>query len=152
MARCYGGGMLQFSAMSEAGRERCRIGVLLMGVVVAGLFSRSSVGEAVLPDFVVLYAGDTLWALAVFCGLRLVWPRRSIAVLGGVALALALAVEGSQLIRVPWLDTLRGTRLGALFLGRGFKGSDLVCYAVGCALGVALSALGVYARRENRAI
>lgn len=109
---------------------------MLLLLPVLGLGSRS--GASWLPSFVAEYAGDTLWTMMVYVCLVFVWPRLSVAQAAGAALAISFAVEFSQLYRAPWIDALRAHRLGALVLGRGFLGSDLVCYTVG-----ALVAAGV---------
>jgi hypothetical protein len=44
----------------------------------------------------------------------------------------------SQLYHAPWIDSNRGTTLGALVLGHGFVWSDLACYAVGVGLGASI--------------
>jgi len=49
----------------------------------------------------------------------------------GISLALAFAVEVSQLYHAPWIDSIRSTTLGGLVLGFGFLWTDLVCYLVG---------------------
>jgi len=54
-----------------------------------------------------------------------------------LTIAISFSVEFSQVYQAQWLDTIRGTRVGALFLGVGFKWSDLPCYTVGCLMGVA---------------
>lgn len=82
------------------------------------------------------YAGDVLWACMLLLALACMLPRRRPWQLGLIALALSFAVEFSQLAQWPWLVALRHTTLGALVLGRGFLWSDLVCYAVGVALGL----------------
>jgi len=52
-----------------------------------------------------------------------------------LALALAFGIELSQLYQAPWINRARDTTVGALILGFGFRGADLVCYTVGIALG-----------------
>jgi hypothetical protein len=91
-----------------------------------------------LPGFVVTYAGDTLWALALFLALGLIVPRATTPRLGALSLALALLVELSQLYHAPWIDSVRQTKLGGLVLGFGFLWSDLACYSVGVGLGVVI--------------
>lgn len=94
-----------------------------------GLLSRS--GLIPLPRFIIAYAGDTLWALALFlwvCILFPTWPTRKSA---ATALAISFTVEFSQLYHAPWIDTLRHTAFFGLILGYGFKPGDLVCYSVG---------------------
>ena len=53
-----------------------------------------------------------------------------------LALTFAWGIEFSQIYHAPWIDDIRATTLGALLLGAGFLWSDLVCYAVGVAIGV----------------
>jgi hypothetical protein len=93
------------------------------------------------------YAGDTLWTVMAFWILALVRPATAGPTLGAAALAISWGVELSQLIRTPWLDVVRATTVGALALGQGFLGSDLICYSVGAAL--AVSAARLPARRQR---
>ena len=79
-----------------------------------------------LPEFIAVYAGDTLWALAVFLGIGLILPRVS-----------------------TWIDSIRQTTLGGLILGFGFLWSDLVCYALGVELGVLVETMGGIVSRED---
>jgi hypothetical protein len=103
---------------------------------VLGLGSRRFSGF--LPSFVAAYAGDTLWALALFLALGLIWPRAATVRLAAAALVVSALVEVSQWYHEPWIDAIRETTLGGLILGYGFLWSDLACYAVGVAIGVAL--------------
>lgn len=116
-----------------------------MALVALGLASRRH--AAALPDFIALYAGDTLWALLVYTLLTLACPRAAIPTRAMSALAFAFAIEASQLYRAPWIDALRASRLGALVLGSGFLWSDLACYTAGIACGAAVEALAT--RRPN---
>jgi hypothetical protein len=83
----------------------------------------------------------------MYVTLLFVWPRLSIAQAAGGALAISFLVEFSQLYRAPWIDAVRDHWLGALFLGRGFLASDLVCYSGGVLL--AAGADGLLARRRS---
>lgn len=117
--------------------------LLLAGLLLTmmlGLGSRSAGARHLLPRFVTDYAGDTLWATLVYLGLLLLWPRLSVRRAAAGALGFSVFIELSQLWHPPWLDALRANPFAALVLGRGFLVSDLVCYAVGVALGVALDA------------
>ena len=116
-------------------------------VIAAGLASRSSQATA-LPDFVAIYAGDTLWALMVFLGLGFLFHAARTPVLAGAALGIAFAVEFSQLYEADWLNQIRATRLGALVLGKGWVATDLLCYAVGVGIGVVWEVVG----RKCRAV
>ena len=111
--------------------------IVLIAVVVAlGLGSRRF-GPS-LPGFVAAYAGDTLWAVVAFLGIGLIRPRASTARVALLAMAFSALIEISQLYHAPWIDSIRGTRLGGLVLGFGFVWSDLACYALGVGLGVAI--------------
>lgn len=116
-------------------RSRLKYGGLIVLVVVCGLSSRSS-WATVLPHIVRTYAGDTLWALALFLGLGFLFPKVSTLRLALVTLTLSYAVEVSQFYQADWINVIRDTRIGGLILGFGFKWSDLLCYTVGCGLGV----------------
>lgn len=109
-------------------------------VIALGLGSRTPAAAAHLPRFLTAYAGDTLWASMVYLGLLLLLPRLSIRHAAAWALGISVLVELSQLLHTPWLDALRAHRLGALVLGRGFLGSDLVCYAAGVGLAAGMDA------------
>lgn len=128
-------------------RNRAVSAAWLAVVIAAGLGSRLG-GARILPHFVATHAGDTLWALMVFLGLGLLFPRAGTARLAVAALGIAFAVELSQLWQADWLDRLRATRLGALALGRGWVTTDLVCYAAGVGLG----AVGEMVGRKCRVI
>ncbi len=114
-------------------------------IVILGLASRRFAAR--LPVFVADYAGDTLWALMVFAIVGFLVPRWSSFRVAAVALTVAYLVEASQLYHAPWIDSIRGTRIGGLVLGFGFLWSDLVCYAVGVTLGVMLET-GLRRRRR----
>jgi hypothetical protein len=117
----------------------------LMGLVaLLGIGSRRFGTH--LPGFVRTYAGDTLWALAVFLGLGLLLPGASTRMIAVLALAFSAAIELSQLYHAPWIDSIRQTTLGGLVLGFGFVWSDLACYAAGVGLGILVERLGLHGR------
>jgi hypothetical protein len=101
--------------------------------MLAGLASRRP--ELRLPSFLATYAGDTLWALLVFWLLGLVFIAKPSNWVATVALSFCFLIETSQLYQTPWLNSLRATLPGSLVLGHGFLWRDLLCYAVGVALG-----------------
>ena len=111
-------------------RKRTRNSILLAAAVILGLFSRSSVAEF-LPDFIVTYAGDTLWSLALYLFLGILLPHMSVLRMAALALVLSFGVEVSQLYQADWVNAIRETRVGGLILGFGFKLSDLACYTTG---------------------
>jgi hypothetical protein len=73
-----------------------------------------------------------------FFGISTFLFRRKAIVRAAIALAVAFAVEVSQLYHAPWIDAIRHTTLGGLALGFGFLWSDLICYTIGVALGLAV--------------
>jgi hypothetical protein len=107
---------------------------LIALTVFFGIGSRRS-GHS-LPCFVAAYAGDTLWALAAFLGIGLLLPGASTWRVAALAMSFSVMIEMSQLYHAPWIDSNRGTTLGALVLGHGFVWSDLACYAAGVGLGI----------------
>jgi hypothetical protein len=117
-------------------RVRSRLAFLLLatGTVAMGLATRRF--RRALPAVVGLYGGDVLWAAMVYLLAAAIWPWASMRRLALGAAAFALVIEVGQLYHAPWIDAVRGTRLGGLVLGFGFLWSDLACYAVGIALAV----------------
>jgi hypothetical protein len=122
-----------------------QIGLLGLTVVL-GLGTRRF-GFA-LPEFVAIYAGDTLWALALFLFLGLILPGITTGWVAALALVVSLVVELSQFYHAPWIDSVRQTTIGGLILGFGFLWSDLVCYAAGIGLGAALEWMAATTRRR----
>ena len=99
-----------------------------------------------LPSFIGENLPDTLWALWVFLMIAFVWPRAGTWRATLHALAFAYLTEFSQLYHTPSLDRFRATTIGHLILGDTFQWSDLVCYTVGIAGGVAID---VWLRRRH---
>lgn len=130
---------LKVSFMSTLRRSIFLYSGLAIITMLLGLLSRSSFIE--LPEILALYAGDTLWAMMVFWLLCCVQRGMRTAGIALLALGFAFAIEFSQLYQAQWLNDIRHTRLGALVLGFGFKGSDLVCYTFGILLAAGLDKL-----------
>lgn len=131
-----------------APRRRVGRTIALAVVIGLGLLSRSALASHI-PQFMERYAGDTLWALALFLGLGLLLSKVRTVVLAVLALALACGIELSQLYQAPWIDRLRCTDLGGLILGFGFRWTDLICYTSGIALGAAGECAGGLRRTEK---
>ncbi len=110
---------------------RLRRGACLALVIVLGLLSRAGSIRPHLPALVGEYAGDTLWAAAVFFAAGLVFSKARLRSLLSGSAAFAFLVELSQLAHPPWLDAIRAWPGAGLFLGYDFVVSDLVCYGVG---------------------
>lgn len=115
-------------------RCRARYAVLAVAVVGAGLLWRS--GLVPLAPFAAKYGGDAWWALMVFLGFGVLFPRFSTWRLAILTVGFAWAVEFFQLYRAPWIEAVRATLPGRLILGATFNWPDLPAYVVGVAIGV----------------
>jgi hypothetical protein len=82
------------------------------------------------------FTGDALWGMMVLWWAGFLAPRSSIMARAVAALGFCVAVELSQLLSAPWLDSARATLPGQLVLGSGFDPRDLLAYAVGVGVGV----------------
>ena len=114
-------------------RTRTIFFLCAVAVTVVGLASRRY--QAVLPEFVGEYSGDTLWALMLFLLVSALLAGRAVISRATISVVLAFLVEISQLYHAPWIDSIRNTTLGGLVLGFGFLWTDLVCYTVGIIIG-----------------
>lgn len=121
--------------------ERSRLACLAAVVIVIALGLASRALLWLFPAALGKYPGDALWALMVFAGWAMMFPRRSTPALAGIALASSFAVEFSQLYKTPWLDVIRGNFFGHLALGSGFARADLPAYSIGIAAGFACDGL-----------
>jgi len=126
-------------------RNRSIYSLLLLITVATGLASRHFHG--ILPHWVQLYLGDTLWALLVFLLLGFIFQKKRTLWVAIAALAFSYCIEISQLYHAPWIDALRANRLGGLVLGFGFLWSDMVCYTVGVGFGVMMEK--VFLKRKS---
>jgi hypothetical protein len=93
--------------------------------------------------------GDALWAAMMAWWVGALVPDARLVTRSGLAYAVCVLVEVSQLYQAPWLDAVRAMRVGRLVLGSGFDPRDLVAYAVGVA-GAALLERGVVAQRAMK--
>lgn len=116
--------------MSLPDRNRFILYISLLAITVfLGLMSRSSLIEV--PEFIALYAGDTLWGGMVYWLTCMLLPDRQIKIKVLVAILFSFSIELSQLYQAQWINEIRSYRLGGLILGYGFKLSDLFCYTLG---------------------
>jgi len=111
---------------------------LLGGTIVLGLATRRF--PAAFPELVARFGGDALWAAMMLWLVALCRRAAAPSQVAISALAVAWAVEFSQLYQASWIQAIRATRSGALVLGQGFLWSDLVSYAIGVMLAAALDA------------
>jgi hypothetical protein len=134
--------------MPELRRGRGITIALIILAATVGLGSRRF--AAFLPAVVVAYAGDTMWALAVFLVLGLCFATRSRWWVAALAGLIAAFVEFSQLYHAPWIDAVRGTVVGHLALGSDFDPKDLACYAAGVGIGLLIETLTTARPRSVR--
>ncbi|MDX2058776.1 MAG: DUF2809 domain-containing protein [Gemmatimonadales bacterium] len=130
-------------------RARPRVGLALLALTTIALGLATRAVPQWFPPVVATYGGDALWATLVYWLIGFVRPRVTVPAAGAAALAIAFLVETSQLITTPWLVAIRRTTAGALVLGQGFLWSDLVSYAVGVAMAMAIDAAWSRTRRPR---
>ncbi len=88
--------------------------------------------------FIRHYMGDVLVAsLIYFFIAALFWPADVLRA-ALLALAFCFSVESMQLIKTPWLKSLRQSPLGRLTIGQTFDYFDLACYVIGVLWAVGL--------------
>ncbi len=126
------------------------VAYLLCALVVMALGLASRRYGTWLPRFLSEYAGDALWALLVFLCISVLRPDARLLFRGAMALGIAFLIELSQLYHAPWIDGIRATKIGALILGFGFLWTDLICYAMGIAIGALVDwAVSTWAMRRT---
>lgn len=124
--------------------NRIRYFLLFLATMGLGLFSRSGLFHK--SSFIVLYVGDSLWALAVYWTVCMISPQWKIQYQAIASLTVSYTIELSQLYQAPWINGMRTTAIGALVLGFGFRMSDLIAYAIGISSGALLS-YGVFRKQ-----
>ena len=91
-----------------------------------------------LPFVIVKYGGSLLWGAMVYWLLAAIFVSSGRFRIATTALLVAVAVELFRLWHTPDLDAFRLTTAGALLLGRVFSLWNIVAYAAGIALALAL--------------
>ena len=114
-------------------RNRFIYATAALAVIALGLLSRRH------PDFLPAALGkepgDALWALMVFCGFGVLYPKLPATFNALAAFTFSCAIEFFQLYQAPWIESIRDTLPGRLILGRGFLWSDIAAYAFGILVG-----------------
>ncbi|WP_268238257.1 ribosomal maturation YjgA family protein [Psychrobacillus lasiicapitis] len=100
--------------------------------IFLGLASRRYSHE--LPPFIAENAGDVIWAMMVYYGLRFLLVRKRLVLAIWISFLFCYSIEFSQLYQGEWIKQIRATSLGALIFGKGFLTVDLFRYAVGILL------------------
>lgn len=118
----------------------------MAGTICLGLATRTSQVASFVPSFV----GDGLYAVMIYFGLCIFFHRQNPLKIALLAFVFCTAIEFSQLLSWPWLQSVRGHKIGRLILGQGFLGSDILAYAVGIVAAWQLDLLFWLKRGENR--
>ncbi|MFD1888250.1 ribosomal maturation YjgA family protein [Paenibacillus wenxiniae] len=135
------------SASNKHSIRKYRFGYAIAIIVTIGLGLASRRYAEMLPPLFAAHAGDMLWAMMVYWGVRLLLYRRYwIAAIA--ALLFCYGIECSQLYQADWIRQLRDTTIGGLVLGHGFLVVDLVRYTVGVGLAVIIDRLARYSVKQ----
>jgi hypothetical protein len=109
-----------------------------LAMIALGLLLRFDGPRFGLPAPLVKYGGSVLWGTMVLFLVGALRPRLARRRVLAIAMAIAVVVELFRLVHTPWLDDFRLTLAGALLLGRIFSVWNIVAYAAGILLGVAV--------------
>jgi hypothetical protein len=83
---------------------------------------------------IVNHAGDTFWAIMVYFLFRIIFVHKSLHLAIYLSFVFCFCIELSQLYQADWINTIRGSLLGSLILGKGFLPEDLIRYSIGIVL------------------
>lgn len=100
--------------------------LLLLGIEIY-------IAENVHDGFIRPYVGDVLVVILLCCLLRVIWPN-GIKYLPLYVFLFAVFIEILQGIGISSLPFIRENKSLYIALGSVFDLSDILCYAVGCAL------------------
>ena len=124
------------SFMNAAQSTRLLCAIALGLTVPLGLASKAYTGWG--QAWVEGYLGDVLFEMAWIFFIGCLRPRVSSLKLSLWVFGLTSAVETLQLWQPAWLQAIRATLFGKLFLGSTFVWADFLYYAIGCWLGWAI--------------
>lgn len=127
---------------------RSRAFYIISAVIIIGLgiASRKIMG---FPYFVYEYVGDVLWAANLYMVFRIFFPREKISLMAFISFVTSVLVEFSQVYHAPWIDSFRNTFIGGMLIGYGFLWSDILCYAIGTAIGVIADVIYIKVSRKK---
>lgn len=128
-------------------RSRLLYAGIIALIVAVGLPTRLI--PEFLPDFVVNYLGDALWALVIFLLIGLLLTNRRTRTIFLLALVITWGIEFSQFYQADWINAIRAYKLGGLILGYTFLPSDLLMYLCGIGAGVVLEKWLLMNERKN---
>lgn len=112
--------------------RRCTFFLISIGAGTIGILSRKF--PEYLPEEVVKFMGDTMWAFALYYLLKIFFPRENIVWIFLACFSISVLVEISQLYQAEWINAIRDTVVGGLILGNRFVWTDLICYFSGALL------------------
>jgi glycopeptide antibiotics resistance protein len=115
--------------------------------ILLGLASRKF--SHFLFSFLAENAGDALWAMMVYFGLRFLFLKKSMLTAFFLSFLFSFGIEFSQLYQEDWINQIRGTMLGALILGKGFLMVDLIRYTTGIVIAFSLDRLTFIKKQKN---
>lgn len=107
--------------------------ILTLIIITLGITSRKIEG---VPTFF----GDTLYAVMIYFGLRMLLVNIDIKKTAIVTLLFCFGIEFLQLCNVEWMLEIRRTTLGHYALGQGFLWSDLGYYTLGIVMAFLIDA------------
>lgn len=133
--------------LSTSKRVRFYYSIAIMITIVLGLASR--IYAYTLPDILSDHAGDALWAIMIYIGIRIIWVHKSLLFAVIFSLLCCYLIECSQLYQAVWINEIRHTMIGGLVLGKGFLWIDLLRYTVGILIAVGLDNMILKSRRAR---
>jgi hypothetical protein len=86
-------------------RNRLVYSLALLIVIIDGLPTRLLRDH--MPPFMVDYAGDALWALAIFLGFGWLLPRARTRTIVLLSVVLTWGIEFSELYQADWINAIR---------------------------------------------
>jgi hypothetical protein len=98
--------------------------ILIITTIILGILSRKI-------DRVPTFFGDSLYAVMVYFGLRMLFINLNLKKTAILALVFCFCIEFLQLYQAEWMLAIRRTTLGHYVLGQGFLWSDLAYYTLG---------------------
>jgi hypothetical protein len=104
--------------------RRIQYFILTLIVIALGITSRKMEG-------VPMFFGDTLYAVMIYFGMRMLFVNIDIKKTAILALLICFAIEFLQLYDAEWMLEIRRTTVGHYVLGQGFLWSDLGYYTLG---------------------
>jgi hypothetical protein len=115
-------------------KQRIKITIWMIGIIIVGLLSRSSF----VLEYIPLGIGDLLYSTLIYFGFKWLFIQWTKLRLFIAAFSFCIVIELVQLLQWSWLVAARETILGKLILGNDFRFEDIGYYAVGALLAIGL--------------